>query len=245
MRAGSGWVAPRTIAAVVGQPVGEMSMSRLLTPMLLALRQLGDPVLSGVLWRSVAWSAASFAALLIGAIWAIHHLTDLHGWWAWAVDLLSTLGAALLAFWLFLPVAVAIGTLYTERIAEAVERRFYPGLAAASGAPMSVQIWDGVALGLRVLALNLVGLVLALVLPGIGLVIAWVIAAYAIGRGLFVAVAMRRMDRRAAQALYQRRRLVVLVQGGILALAAYIPVLNLLIPVVGTAAMVHVLDQRS
>ena len=29
-----------------------------------------------------------------------------------------------------------------------------------------------------------------------------------------------------------------------LALAGYVPILNLLIPVVGTAAMVHVLDRR-
>jgi uncharacterized protein involved in cysteine biosynthesis len=35
----------------------------------------------------------------------------------------------------------------------------------------------------------------------------------------------------------------VLAQGGVMALAAYVPLLNLLIPVVGTAAMVHVLDQ--
>ena len=31
--------------------------------------------------------------------------------------------------------------------------------------------------------------------------------------------------------------------GGVLALASYVPILNLLIPVVGTAAMVHLLDR--
>jgi uncharacterized protein involved in cysteine biosynthesis len=35
----------------------------------------------------------------------------------------------------------------------------------------------------------------------------------------------------------------VLVQGCVVALAGYVPILNLLIPVVGTAAMVHVLDR--
>jgi hypothetical protein len=34
----------------------------------------------------------------------------------------------------------------------------------------------------------------------------------------------------------------VLVQGGVMALAGYLPGFNLLIPVLGTAAMVHVLD---
>jgi len=55
-------------------------------------------------------------------------------------------------------------------------------------------------------------------------------------------VAMRRMNRPEAEALYRSVRTVVLVQGGIMAAAAYVPLLNLLIPVVGTAAMVHVLD---
>ena len=43
--------------------------------------------------------------------------------------------------------------------------------------------------------------------------------------------------------LYRRARPAVLAQGLILALAGYVPLLNLLIPIVGTAAMVHVLDQ--
>jgi len=93
------------------------------------------------------------------------------------------------------------------------------------------------------LLLNILALIAALILPGAGLILAWIIGGYAIGRGLFAAVAMRRMPRAAAAALYRRARPAVLMQGCILALACYVPVLNLLIPVVGTAAMVHVLDQ--
>ena len=63
---------------------------------------------------------------------------------------------------------------------------------------------------------------------------------WAIGRGLFVPVAMRRLDRRDALSLYRAARPVILVQGAILAAAAYVPVLNLLIPVAGVAAMAHV-----
>ncbi len=220
-------------------------MIPLLRPLARALAQLDDPVFLGVLWRSLAWSAASFTALLLLAIWSVRHVIDLHGIWSWLAYLLGTVGAGLLAFWLFLPVAVVIGTLYLERIATAVERRFYPALAPPRGAPIGIQVWDGLAVGLRILLLNAVGLLLTVLIPGIGLIVAWGIAAYAIGRGLFVAVAMRRMDRAAAQALYRRRRPLVLVQGGALALAATIPLLNLLIPVIGTAAMVHAMDQQS
>src|SRR6185312_4975464 len=216
----------------------------LLSPLARALAQLDDPAFLGVLWRSLVWSAMCFLVLLIGAIWGVQHVLAGHAVWAWLAGVLSGLGAALLAFWLFLPIAAVIGTLYLERIARAVERRFYPGLAPAQGAPAAVQAWDGLAVGARILLLNVLALVLALLIPGIGLVIAWAIGAYAIGRGLFVAVAMRRMSRPEAQALYHRRRVMVLAQGGILALAGYIPLLNLLIPVIGTAAMVHIMDGR-
>ncbi len=217
-------------------------MNGLLTPLARALGQLDDEVFLGVLWRSLFWSALCFAALLAGAVWGVRELLAGHAVWAWLAGVLSGVGAAALAFFLFLPVAAVIGTLYIERIARAVERRFYPNLAAAAGAPIAVQVWDGLAVGARILLLNLGALVLALLVPGIGLLLAWAIGAYAIGRGLFVAVAMRRMGRAEAQALYTRRRLAVLAQGGVLALASLVPLLNLLIPVIGTAAMVHVLD---
>jgi uncharacterized protein involved in cysteine biosynthesis len=175
--------------------------------------------------------------------WLVHSLFGLHGWLAWGADIVGTVGASFLALWLFIPVAVLIGTLYIERIARAVERRWYPYLRPAEGASMAIQTWDGLAVGARILGLNVIALVLALLIPGIGLIAAWAIAAFAIGRGLFVAVAMRRMPRPVAEALYRRHRTTILAQGGIMALAGYIPALNLLIPVIGTAAMVHVLDR--
>ncbi|HVZ07136.1 EI24 domain-containing protein [Rhodopila sp.] len=211
-------------------------------PVMRALAQLDDPVFLGVLVRCVAWSVVCFVALYAGAIATAHWLLNLHGWLAWMADLLGSIGAALLAFWLFLPVAAAIGTLYFDRIAFAVERRYYPWLPPPHAAPLLEQVWDGLAVALRVLAMNIVALVLALLIPGVGLVLGWMVAAYAIGRGLFVAVAMRRMPRESAESLYQARRWSVLLTGGVLALAAYVPLANLLIPVVGVAAMVHVLD---
>jgi uncharacterized protein involved in cysteine biosynthesis len=149
----------------------------------------------------------------------------------------------LLALWLFLPLAAVIGTLYFDRIASAVERRFYPWLAPPVGAPLLDQVWDTAALGLRILLLQLLALLLALILPGIGLILGWIVAAYAIGRGMFVAVALRRMPRIRAEMLYRTERSVVLLQGAAIALIGSIPIMNLLVPVIGTAAMVHVLDR--
>jgi uncharacterized protein involved in cysteine biosynthesis len=214
----------------------------LLGPILRAISQLDDAAFIGVLWRSVMWSAVCLVALHAGAVWAVHRLLALHGPLAWAADLLGALGASLLGFWLFLPVAAAIGTLYLERIAAAVERRFYPWLPPGHAASLVEQSWDGAAVAMRVLGFNILALILALLLPGVGLVLGWLIAAYAFGRGLFVAVAMRRMRRADAEAVYRTRRGTILLQGAILAAMSYIPLLNLLLPLLGTAVMVHVLD---
>jgi CysZ protein len=81
-------------------------------------------------------------------------------------------------------------------------------------------------------------------LPGVGLLLGWVVTGWAIGRGLFVGVAMRRMQRPAALDLYARRWLQTLVPGICLALASTLPPLNLLVPVIGIAAMVHVFHGR-
>jgi uncharacterized protein involved in cysteine biosynthesis len=45
--------------------------------------------------------------------------------------------------------------------------------------------------------------------------------------------------------LYRQRRQAVLFQGALLALAGYLPPLNLLVPIVGTAAMLHVLERSA
>jgi CysZ protein len=215
----------------------------LVFPLARALAQLDDPVFLRVVLRGVLLAAALFVALAVGCAWSLASLAGQHGWLAWLAGALGGVGSLLVAAWLFVPVAVGMAALFTDQVARAVERRFYPDLPPARGAPLPEQIWDGVALGLQVLVLNLLGLVLALGSAGLGLGLGWLVAGWAIGRGLFVAVAMRRMSRGAARRLYARQPLAVIVPGVVLALAATVPLVNLLVPVLGTAVMVHVLMQ--
>jgi uncharacterized protein involved in cysteine biosynthesis len=214
----------------------------MLLPLSRALSQLTDPDFLGVVWRSVLFAALFFALLLAGTIGVVHHFVTAGGLVAWALDALGSIAAAVLAMWLFLPVAAIIGTLYFERIARAVERVYYPSLPPAQPAPLTDQLLVSLGVGLRVLGLNVLALLATLILPGIGFLIAWAIASWAMGQGLFIAVAMRRLNRFDAEALYRGVRPMALVQGGAMAAAAYFPLANLLIPVIGTAAMVHVLD---
>ncbi len=211
-------------------------------PTIRSVSQLADPVFLSVVVRGLAWSFVCFVGLHAATLWMVHGLLALDGPLAWAVDLLASIGASLLAMWLFVPIAAAIATLYIERVAAAVERHYYPGMPPAAGAPLMEQILDAVMLGLRVLALAFVALVLAVLIPGLGLILGWAVTAYAIGRGFFIAVAMRRMSRDQAEWIYRRNRSAVLGQGAILALLTWIPFVNLLLPVLGIASMVHVLD---
>ena len=214
--------------------------------LLLAIGQLDDPACLGVLVRSVALALLAYAALLASSIWAVHALLAWVSWPGWLAALVGTFGVALAAFWLFLPTVMLIATLYLDRVAAAVDRRHYPLLPRPTPAPLSIQLWDGLVLALQVLLLNAAALLLALLpIPGLGLVLAVLVSGWAIGRGLFVAVAMRRMGRAQAQALYRGRRPAVLLPGMLLAVAASVPGLNLLVPMVGTAAMVHVLNRST
>ena len=217
-------------------------------PFTRAIEQLDDPAILGVLIRSVLLSAACFALLCAGTAYGLHHVLAASlarfAWLAWLASALGGFLVLLSGVWLFLPISVVIASLFMEPVCRAVERRWYPALPAPQGASLAAQLWDGVVVGLLVAALSLVSLLLALVVPGIGLVLGWAITAWALGRGLFVAVAMRRMGRAEAGALYLRYRGSVLVQGAALALSGYLPLVNLLVPVLGTACMVHVLMQR-
>lgn len=207
-----------------------------------ALSQFDDRVFLGVVLRAVAWSALCFALLHVLAVALVREFVAWDGPTGWIADILATVGASLLSMWLFVPTAAAIATLYVDRIAEAVERRFYPDLPPAPGAPAAEQVVDALALAARLLGLGLVALVLILTIPGIGLLCGWAITGYALGRGLFLSVAMRRMPRPDALAVYRRHRWAVLAPGLVIAIVVWVPVLNLFVPVIAAAAMVHALD---
>lgn len=218
----------------------------LLAAPLRALAQFDDPAFLGAMWRSVAWAIVSLIGLAVLLVWGGSALAPHGGWLGWLGGLAGGVGAAVLAFYFFLPLATVIASLFADRIAVAVERRFYPGLPPARPAPLAEQTWDGLALGARVLGWQVVTLVLLLTpLAPIAAPLGWIVAAWAVGRGLFVAVAMRRLDRASAVACYRGLRGAVLAQGALIAAGSLVPILNLFVPVLGTAAMVHVLNGSS
>lgn len=226
----------------------------LLRPGLRALAQLDDPALRRAVLGSLGWTLAGIVVLAVGLSWGGHRVWlalggsggAAAGGWAGTLAGIASwfagpLGTVLAGILLFLPLAALIATFYAETVAGAVERRWYPALPPAAPAPLLATLWDGLALGGLVLLAQGGALLLALFLPGVGMVLGWLVTAWALGRGLFVALAMRRMGRAEARALCRARRGAVLTQGALMAALGMVPILALLAPVLGTAALVHVL----
>ena len=164
----------------------------MIEPLFRALAQLNDRVFLGVVWRSLLLSLAAFAGLLAGSVWLVQAWAAQGGWMGWLVGLLGGVAVLLVAIWLYVPVALLIATFYLDRIAGAVERRYYPGLPPPVWASLTEQGWDGVVLAGQVLILQVATLIASVLLPGVGLVFGYLVTGWAIGRGLFVGVAMRR-----------------------------------------------------
>ncbi len=213
----------------------------MLDPALKALAQCDEKAFLGAVLHSVGWTALLFVLMASGMGYGLAHALQDHGSLAWLGPVFGVAFGIVAAMFLFTPVAATVASLFAERIAAAVEARHYPWLPPLRPAPLGQQLWDGLALGWRVLTMQLGAVLLTFFLPGLGFLLGVLVGAWAIGRGLFMAVAMRRMERPAAMAAYRRLRVAVIAQGGVIMAAGLVPILNLFAPVLGIAAMVHVL----
>jgi CysZ protein len=209
----------------------------------LALSQLGEPAFRRPLLWGVLGAALSVALLGWGAIEGAAWLAAGQGWLSWLAQAGGGLAGLVLAWWLFLPVAAAIAAQLVEPVAAAVERRHYPGLPPPRGASIAAQLAFGLRFGLKLLGLQLLLLPLLFV-PVVGFVLALLVSAHALGSGMVQQTALLRMDAAGARQAWRRLRVSGWLLGLALALMALVPLLNLLVPVLGTAAAVHLL-QRS
>ncbi len=215
----------------------------MIAALLLACRQVADPAFLGVLLKSALGAALAFAGLAALAAWGVGALAGGTGWLAGLAAALGGLLALGLAVWLFVPAMLAIAGLFLDGVAAAVERRCYPDLPPARGASLAAQTRFNLGLAAKTGAAALLALPLALLLPPAGAALPWLISTVALGHGLFEGVAQRRMGVPEARALRRRREAAVLGLGGVLAGLALVPFANLLVPVLGGAAMTHLLHR--
>ncbi|MBD0275327.1 MAG: EI24 domain-containing protein [Acetobacteraceae bacterium] len=216
----------------------------MIVPLVLALRQLGDPAFRAPLFKGLGGAVLVFAGLVAAGAWGAEALAGGSGWLATAAAALGGALAVALAVWLFVPVMLAVAGVFLDPVAEAVERRFYPGLPPPrGGASLAAQARFNLWFGLRLGVLSLLALPVALAFPPAGAALLWLVSAVGLGHGLFEGVAQRRVGVAEARALRRAREASVLAIGAVLAGVSLVPLLNLLVPVVGTAAMTHLLHR--
>lgn len=230
LKAGSG-------APLTQQPLKVLS---LLGAFAKAIGQLTDPSTRRVLWISIALAVLVFIGLwaLVGYLLTTTALFEL-AWLETAIDVLGGL-ATLVITWLLFPAVLSgcIGILL-ERVADAVERRHYPSLPVVRDMPMGEMLATTARFLVIVVGLNLLILVF-LPFPPVFPFVYYGVNGYLLGREYFEMVALRRADTAEVRALRSAYRGRLFVAGLIVAFLLTVPIINLLAPIIGTAAMVHV-----
>lgn len=198
----------------------------------------------GPLISSIAWTLLGLVAVWCGVGWALHHwLSGQNPYLDRGISLLGILAAPYLSWLLFPSVATAILGLYADRLCAAVEKRYYPALAP----PPPTRWGDQLRSIVRLFALSIVILpfyLLFLVFPGVNLVLFLFLNGYVLGRGYFDLVALRRLGWEDAKRLWPECRAGFVLMGVAVAAIFTLPLANLLAPVIGSAAAVHLLQRH-
>ena len=205
--------------------------------------QIHDPVFRRVMLHSLLWSILVYAVLVVGA-WQIVENTSWFqtGWLDILVRLLGGVAAVALATLFFPGIVMGVEGFMLEDVARAVDRRHYPGL------PARPQGWgELIASTARLLTatvvLNILALPIYLFVPGLNLVVFYLLNGYLLGREYFELAALRRMDFAAARRLRKQHNWRVIEAGALITVLLSIPVAGWFFPVVATAFMVHLVEE--
>ena len=206
-----------------------------------ALAQLGDPKIQRLIGLSIAFTIGTFIAIALLAWWLIGWLSGLNGWWGEAAQVGGLLATIVIAWFTFPALAAAISAIFSERVIEAVEARYYPGRSAPYEIPLWSSIIDGLKLALLSLVANLIALPF-LIFPPLYFLIAYGVNGFLLGREYYEMPAFRRLQRPMAKTLYRAHRGQFTLGGVLIAILSTIPFVNLIAPILATAFMVHLFE---
>ncbi len=216
-----------------------------------AVRQLGDPrvrkvvILGFLLAAGLLVLLAGLASYFVSDV----SIVDTSGWPAWLAWIDGALKAIvfLVGVGVYLVLFPAIMTLFIgvflEDVADAVEDRHYPRDPPGRAVPVATSLASSLRfLGTTVL-LNLASLplhVVFLFFPLLNLFLFYGLNGYLLSREYFELVTLRHLKPPAIRTLRRVHRGTLLATGVVIVFLMTIPLVNLLAPVVATAAMVHV-----
>lgn len=211
-----------------------------------AFTQLADPAMRRVLIIGLIGSLLIYGAIFLGVLVFIESAGWLDSWWLG--PLLRYGGSTVLVVlsWLMFPAIVTlIVSFLLDSIAQAVESRYYPNLAAPRHQGIGELLWITSKFMILAVGLNLLTLPIIFILfffPPFNFFVFFALNGYLLGREYFELAAHRRMDASRARALRGAYSGRTFLAGVIFALLMTVPVLNLIAPIVATATMVHLVE---
>lgn len=206
------------------------------------ISQLNDKATRKYLWFSVIAAVITFFILWSCVAWILSETAiSSIGWLESIIDILGGLATAVLTWILFPATVSAVIGFFLDQVAECVEKRHYPNLPKAEGQPVGEAVvttakFFGILIGLNILLLPF--LFMGPVYP----LVFYAVNGYLIGREYFEMVAVRRVSLADATRLRKQHQGSVILMGVAIAFLLTIPLVNLLMPVVATAAMVHLFE---
>ena len=216
-----------------------------------AVQQIGDPRVRKVVILGFLLAAGLLFLLAGGASYFVSDVsivdtTNWPTWLAWVDGALKTV-VFLIGIGVYLVLFPAIMTLFIgvflEDVADAVEDRHYPNDPQGQAVPVATSLASSMRfLGVTIL-LNLASLplhVIFLFFPLLNLFLFYGLNGYLLSREYFELVTLRHLKPPAIRAMRRVHRGTLLATGVVIVFLMTIPLVNLLAPVVATAAMVHV-----
>lgn len=210
----------------------------------LAVQQLGDPKLRVFIWWSLLLSLVLQVGIAVLAWWGLKSFANFE--WKWINEIViwaSGAGVVVLALMLFPASFGIVISIFMEKIADIVEGEHYPKLGPARGIPVWTGIWSGILFLVTLIVLNLVMLpfyIVALFVAGLGALLFYGVNGWLTGREYYEQVALRRRDPAEVRAWRKANAGTLWLTGAAIVFLGTIPILNLIVPVLGVAMMVHI-----
>jgi len=216
-----------------------------------AFGQLPEPELRRVLLLSLTIAFLVFVGLGIATYYLLKYTDFFHyelfgtDVGAALIDMLGSLAVLALTWFLFPTVVTLVVGFFLDGTARAVEQRHYPELGPAREQSIGEVLAITLKFAVVSLVLNLLALPIFLILlfiPPLNFFVFYGLNGYLLGREYYELVAHRRFDPPVARRLRRAFGGQVFVAGVVISIMMSVPVLNLIAPLVATAAMVHLVN---
>ncbi len=224
------------------------TLQPMISSLLKAFSQTFDPVFRATALKGLISSMLLFG-VIFGIVWSLLATTNFVNIF-WLENILDALGwfATALITWIVFPaVTIAIVSLFLSEIAAKVESKHYPDLPEPRHQSVNESLRTGLKYMVLVLTLNLAILpvyLALLFLPPVNIFVFIALNGYLFGREYFELVAYRRLSPQEAEGVWKSEKKNFIYAGGIITFLFSIPFINWFMPIVATAFMLHVFENR-